>query len=108
MATRRAKPKAAPDADAIAAAYEKAIGDYERLMDEKMQQYESIVQKAQNDLATLVAAATPKPIQKPEASWSEANGEQYLVLNKAAAEFFGEIFEQVGVLATELGKAYTK
>ena len=97
--------------DAIAEAHAKALSEYEQIMDDKIQQYEAVVAKAQADLTALVQAATasqPKPVQKPEASWSDVNGEQYLVLNKAAAEFFSDLFEQVGVLATELGKAYNK
>jgi succinylglutamate desuccinylase len=85
------------------------MAEYQKIMGESMAQYEALVAKANSDLEKLVMAASPAPpIEKPEAQWTESNGHELLVLNKAAAVFFSAIFEQVGVLAAELGKVTKK
>lgn len=81
--------------------------EYQNVMAQSIKQYEDMVAKAQADLAKIVAAASPTqppPQMKPEAQWTEANGNELLVLNKAAAEFFSAIFEQVGVVAQHLAE----
>jgi len=88
---------------------EEATAAYQKVMDESIAQYNALVDKAQSDLNALVQAANPQPQVKPEAQWIEAkDGQQLLILNAAAAEFFSAIFDQVGVLAQELGKMAKK
>jgi hypothetical protein len=76
---------------------------YQKVMDDKIAQYNKLVEDAQRELGAIVKAANP-PTQKPECEWTETEGGKYLVMNVAAAEFFQAIFEQVGVLANELAK----
>jgi len=88
-----------------------AMVEYQKMLDDNIAKYEDMVIKAQKDLEALVQAATPqlpKPPQPPEAEWTEANGNKFLVLNVAAAEFFTAIFQQLGVVAAELGKLNQK
>jgi len=101
MTARKVTPTAAAELAA-------QMTEYQRVMDEKIAQYDALVADAQSQLDAIVKAANPEPIVKPEAQWTEANGNKLLVLNESAAEFFQAIFEQVGVLATELGKATKK
>lgn len=77
---------------------------YQKTMADSLAKYEELVADAQSQLEAIVQAATPKPKIKPEAQWTEANGNKLLVLNEEAANFFMAIFDQVGVLAKELAK----
>lgn len=97
------------DIQAIISQHKEMMETYQKVMDEKVQQYDAMVRNAQQQMAALVAASQPPPQRKPESQWVEsAEGERHLVLNKEAAEFFGEIFEMVGKLATALAKTAKK
>jgi len=96
-----AKPKKVED---VAAQMEQQMANYQNMLDDNIAKYEAMVDKAHHDLELLVQAATPQTQQRPEAQWTESNGQKLLVLNMAAAEFFTAIFEQMGKVATELGK----
>jgi hypothetical protein len=90
-----------------AASMAEQMAAYQKVMDDKIAQYDKLVEDAQRELGAIVKAANP-PTQKPEAEWTEAHGNKYLVLNVAATEFFMAIFEQVGALAAELSKTAKK
>ena len=85
---------------------EKSMANYQKVMEETIAKHEAMVKKAHADLEALVQAGTPKPPKphKPECQWTDVNGTKLLVLNEAAAEFFTAIFQQMGTVATELGK----
>ena len=87
---------------------EEMTRSYQEQLEDQQRRYNELVDAAQQQMEALVGAAqisnNPKPAPKPQAVWHEENGEQLLVLNKPAAEFFMKIFENVGVLAEELQK----
>ena len=89
------------------------MSEYQQMLSDNIEKYEGMVAKATAELDAMVKAATPpKPEEKaeikPECAWLEKDSGKYLVMNEAAADFFGAIFEQVGVLANELSKQNTK
>jgi len=102
----KTKPKPKPvDMNAAAEQMAEQVAEYQATMKKNIADYEAMVAKASADLDSLVNAVTPKPpIPQPECEWTETEGGKYLVMNVPAAEFFQAIFEQVGVLANELGK----
>ena len=101
------------EAEELAQAHEQMIASYQKVTTDAQAQFEAMVAKAQADLAKLVASANaqvdsaPAPV-KPAAQWVRSNDEQVLVLNKAAAEFFSAIFDQIGGVAVELAKLAKK
>jgi hypothetical protein len=97
MTAKKVTPNAVADIAEQMALYQKTMAD-------SMAQYEALVADATNQLSAIVKAANPPPPSQPECEWTETEGGRYLVMNVAAAEFFQAIFEQVGVLANELGK----
>jgi hypothetical protein len=110
--TQPRKPRIKPKpVDMTAAAEQMAsqVAEYQATMKKNIEDYEAMVAKASADLDSLVRAVAPKPPpSQPECEWTETDSGRYLVMNVAAAEFFQAIFEQVGVLANELGKATKK
>jgi hypothetical protein len=109
-AKAKRKPRAKPtpaDINAAAELMAEQMSNYQDILADSMTRYEEMVAKASADLDKLVRTATPVPPKekiKPECQWLEKDSGKYLVMNEAAAEFFGAIFEQVGVLANELQK----
>ena len=101
------------EVEQLAAAHEKMLESYQQATANAQKEFEAMVAKAQDDLAKLVASANsqvenaPEPV-KPAAQWIETKDEQVLVLNKAAAEFFSAIFDQIGGVAVELAKLAKK
>ena len=97
----------------LAAAHEKMLESYQKATANAQKEFEAMVAKAQADLTKLVASANaqvesaPAPV-KPAAQWVRSNDEEVLVLNKAAAEFFSAIFDQIGGVAVELAKLAKK
>ena len=87
---------------------EEMARSYQEQLEDQQRRYNELVDAAQRQMQALVGAAqttnNPRPVPKPQAVWHEENGEQLLVLNKPAADFFMKIFENVGVLAEELQK----
>ena len=107
-----AKPKAEEPENELDTLAEK-MAEYQTLLADNITKYEEMVADATSQLDAMVKAATPaapkeKVQVKPECQWLEKDSGKYLVMNEAAAEFFGAIFEQVGVLANELSKQNTK
>lgn len=97
------------EVDELAAAHEKMLASYQKATSDAQKQFEDMVAKAQRDMATLIASANaqvqsaPAPV-KPAAQWVKSKDEEVLVLNRAAAEFFSAIFDQIGGVAVELAK----
>jgi len=105
-AKAKAKPRAKPERT-----LEQQMADYQAMMEESQRQFKETVNQANAQLAELVAMAQPEKSEqkiKPEAQWTEANGSQYLVLNKEAATFFTAIFSQLGDLVPLIQSAISK
>ena len=85
------------------------MATYQKMMDDSIAKYEALVASSQAKLNSIINSATEVPEQSiPEAEWTESNGNQLLILNQPAAEFFVAIFKQVGVLADQLGEMAKK
>lgn len=98
----------------LAEAHSKMLDSYQKATANAQKQFEDMVTKAQADLGKLVASANaqvqeaPKPA-KPAAQWITADdGEQLLLLNKPAADFFSVIFDQMISVVSELAKVASK
>jgi len=100
--------------EALKAHVEKVEAAFSKAMTENMQQYmnhvNDMIAQSQREMAEMIGQAqavnNPKPANKPkpQAIWAEEQGEKLLILNEPAAQFFQNIFENVGALTKELEK----
>lgn len=93
-------------------AYDKSV---QQNMEKYMQHVNGLIEQSQKDMQKLIQEAQgDKPVEKqeekprPQAVWTEEQGQKLLVLNEAAASFFMAIFDNVGELTKELEKLTSK
>lgn len=89
--------------EVVRAKMDSMVDEYNQRMSEATKQYMDLVEQAQKQMADMSLAAQPVK-RKPQAIWHEESGEKLLILNKEAADFFSEIFNNLGVLTNELQK----
>lgn len=109
----KAKPKARPRSkpvteeeliESVEARMQHMMQSYQEHMEAATKKYTELVEEAHDKMLEMTQAAQPKPKRQPQAIWHDEGGEKLLILNKEAADFFMNIFENLGLLTVELEK----